>query len=54
VARGAAPAGRPYLAPAGPREARDYLLVDRVPRAPAGPPVAASAHWRLYGRCAGG
>jgi len=53
VARGAAPGGRPYLAPAGRREARDYLLVDRVPRPPAGAPVAASAHWRLYGRCRG-
>jgi hypothetical protein len=54
VAPGAAPSGRPYLAPAGRREARDYLLVDRVPRPPAGRPVAASAHWRLYGRCPGG
>jgi len=53
VARGAAPSSRPYLAPAGRREARDYLLVDRVPRPPAGAPVAASAHWRLYGRCRG-
>jgi hypothetical protein len=51
VARGAAPATGPYLAPAGPREMRDYLLVDRVPRPPAGRPVASSAHWRLYGRC---
>jgi hypothetical protein len=54
VARGTAPADTPYLAPAGPREAREYLLVDRVPRPPAGPPVASSAHWRLYGRCPAG
>jgi hypothetical protein len=54
VARGAAaPAGRPYLAPAGRSVVRDYLLVDRFPRPPAGAPVAANAHWRLYGRCPG-
>ena len=32
----------------------DYLLVGRVPRPPAGPPVASNAHWRLYGQCPAG
>ena len=54
VVRGAAPATGPYLAPAGRREARAYLLVDRVPRPPAGTAVASNAHWRLYGQCPAG
>jgi hypothetical protein len=39
------------LAPADQRVARDYLLVARAPRPSGLPLAAASAHWRLYGRC---
>ncbi len=51
VARGTAPADRPYLAPATPRVRRDYLLVRSVPRPPRAAPTAVSRSWRLYGRC---